>query len=89
MQESPLILERQLTIAVQFGKIAFQFRTTVLRNIFEISPKNTLKFTVELRSEEGLGVSLSQTGGVLPIFPIREGGFWLIPSHIAHFCLCH
>ena len=29
MQESPLILERRLAIAVHFGKIAFQFRTTV------------------------------------------------------------
>ena len=29
MQESPLILERQLAIAVQFGRIAFQFRTAV------------------------------------------------------------
>ena len=31
MQESLLILERQLAIAVHFGNIAFQLRTTVTK----------------------------------------------------------
>ena len=43
MQESPLILERRLAIAVQFGKIAFQFRTTVFYSV-----KNIIVFNMSI-----------------------------------------